>query len=78
VALKERPYQRDIGRAGHQEPDGQVELHALAEGMKRRFHGGKHPAILDSESRGFFLWGFMCRLRLRRRPNRTDPDRFRS
>jgi hypothetical protein len=48
-------HQREIGRTGQQQRDRKGHLRALAEGMEVRFHGGKHPAILGEESRGFFF-----------------------
>ena len=60
-ALEKSPDQRHIGRAGDQEPDGERQLDALAEGMKGASHGRKHPAILGDESLGFFFSGFTSR-----------------
>jgi hypothetical protein len=59
--LEKRPYQRDIGRAGHQQRDGERQLDPLGEGMKGASHERKHPAILAEESQGFFFWGFTSR-----------------
>jgi hypothetical protein len=53
--------QHEIGRAGEQQCDRKGQLRALAEGMEARFHGGKHPAILAGESRGFFFAPFTSR-----------------
>ena len=61
AALEKCPYQRDIGRAGHQQRDGKGHLDPPGEGMKGASHGGKHPAILAKESQGFFFRGFTSR-----------------
>jgi hypothetical protein len=59
--LEKSPDQRDIGRAGHQQPDGERQLDAPGEGMEGGSHGRKHPAILAEESQGFFFRGFTSR-----------------
>ena len=61
AALEPRIDQRKIGRAGQQQCDRKGQLRAFAEGMEARFHGGKHPAILAEESRGFFFAPFTSR-----------------
>jgi len=76
-ALEPGAYQRDVGRAGRQQRDGERELDTLAGGLEDRSHGREHPAILGRESRGFFFPGFMSRLRLRdsRQNGRNGPKR---
>jgi hypothetical protein len=59
--LEKSPYQRDIGRAGHQERDGERQLNPLGEGMKGASHEREHPAILAGESQGFFFREFTSR-----------------
>lgn len=61
AALEPRINQRKIGRAGQQQCNRKGQLRALAEGMEACFHGGKHPAILAGESRGFFFAPFTSR-----------------
>src|SRR5438034_10224745 len=54
-ALEKSPDQRDIGRTGHQQPNGERQQDTLGKGMEGGSHGRKHPAILAGESRGFFF-----------------------
>jgi hypothetical protein len=58
---EKRPNQRDVRRAGREQPDRQGELRALAKGMEQVSHGREHPAILAPESRGFFFPKFTSR-----------------
>jgi hypothetical protein len=61
ITSQEYQDQRDIGRAGDEEPDGKRQLGALTEGLKAGSHGENHPAILAVESRDFFSPGFTAR-----------------
>jgi hypothetical protein len=58
---EKRPNQRDVRRAGREQPDRQGELRALAKGMEQVSHAREHPAILAPESRGFFFPKFTSR-----------------
>ena len=57
AGLEPGAYQRDVGRAGDQQRDGERQMDTLAGGLEDRSHGRKHPAILAEEVSGILFCG---------------------